>query len=631
MAEPKRPWMGLQRLLGSPTHRLFGVRGGGDTPSVELWCSSSMKLNRFYRDELSFLRLQGREFADAHPQLTRFLSEQSTDPDVERLLEGFAFLTGKLREKVEDEFPELTHSLLNMLWPNYLRPVPSCTIMRFDPQLHAISERQRVERHTEIKSRPLGDAGRQTQCRFRTCRAVDVLPLTVAGAHAEHSREVSSVTVDLALHTDQPLSSIGLETLRFYLGGENHIGETLYLWLNHYLQKVELTVGDATYSIPPSLLQPVGFASDEALLPYPKNAYPGYRILQEYLSFPEAFRFVDLQGLAPRLPAVQADEISLRFHFSRILPPDVKIRAENFQLYCTPAINLFTHEADPVDLNGRQTEYRIAPSSRSPEHYEVFNIEQVEGWLEGRSGLGEPRIYTAFESFQHEVERDRGRKALYYRVKARDSVRGDGFDHYMSFVRGDESQCMSRQEAVSLTLTCTNRQLPHQLAVGEVSMASESTPAFASFSNITRPTQTLRPTLDGSLLWTLISNLSLNYLSLLDVDALRTVLRVYDFRALVDRQAERISQKRLAGILGIETNPVDRMIRGLPVRGIRSVMKLDQQSFASEGDLYMFGTVLSQFFALYASINAFHHLEVVNEDNQERYTWTLQQGQQPLM
>jgi len=109
------------------------------------------------------------------------------------------------------------------------------------------------------------------------------------------------------------------------------------------------------------------------------------------------------------------------------------------------------------------------------------------------------------------------------------------------------------------------------------------------------------------------------------------VLRVYDFRALVDRQAERISQKRLAGILNIETNPVDRMIRGLPVRGIRSVMTLDQQSFASEGDLYLFGTVLSQFFALYASINAFHHLEVVNEDNQERYTWTLQQGQQPLM
>ena len=124
------------------------------------------------------------------------------------------------------------------------------------------------------------------------------------------------------------------------------------------------------------------------------------------------------------------------------------------QLYCTPAVNLFTHEGEPVDLNGRQTEYRILSSSRSPDHFEVFSIEQVEGWLEGRSGRGERRIYTAFESFQHEVERDRGRTALYYRVRAKDSVRGDGFDHYMSFVRGDESDRMDRQEAISLTLTC---------------------------------------------------------------------------------------------------------------------------------------------------------------------------------
>ncbi|MBD3658230.1 type VI secretion system baseplate subunit TssF [Marinobacter sp.] len=590
-----------------------------------------MKLNRFYRDELSFLRLQGREFAEAHPQLTRFLSEQSTDPDVERLLEGFAFLTGKLREKVEDEFPELTHSLLNMLWPNYLRPVPSCTIMRFDPQLHAISERQRVERDTEIKSRPLGDATRQTQCRFRTCRAVEVFPISVADVRAEHSREVSSVTVDLALHTDQPLTALGLETLRFYLGGDDHTAETLYLWLNHYLTRMELVVADASYPLPASLLQPVGFARDEALLPYPRNAYPGYRILQEYLSFPEAFRFVDIRGLKTRLPAVQADEISLRFHFSRILPADARVHAEHLQLYCTPAINLFSHEGEPVDLNGRETEYLVSPSSRCPEHYEVFNIEQVEGWLEGYSGRREPRLYTAFESFQHEVEREQDRTALYYRVRARASIRGDGFDHYIAFVRGDESECLNRQEAVSLTLTCTNRQLPEQLAVGEVCMATESTPAFASFSNITRPTATVRPTLDGSLLWTLISNLSLNYLSMLDVEALRTVLRVYDFRALVDRQAERVSRQRLAAIVGIGTRPVDRMVRGLPVRGLRSELKLDQQGFAGEGGLYLFGTVLSQFFALYASINAFHQLEVVNTDNQERYTWTLQQGQQPLM
>ncbi|WP_336365598.1 type VI secretion system baseplate subunit TssF [Marinobacter sp. C2H3] len=593
-----------------------------------------MKLNRFYRDELSFLRAQGREFADAHPQLTRFLSDQSNDPDVERLLEGFAFLTGKLREKVEDEFPELTHSLLNMLWPNYLRPVPSCTIMRFDPQLHALTEAQTIGRHTDIRSRPVGDALRQTQCRFRTCRDVVLYPLTVAGVHANHSQEATELSVDLAVHSDQPLSALGIDRLRFYLGGDDQVAEALYLWLNHHLTGIELHIGDTRQTLPPSLLRPVGFAPEDALLPYPKNAYSGYRILQEYLSFPEAFRFVELTGLAGRLPACHADEIRLRFLCGRRLPPELKPGADSLQLYCTPAVNLFSHDAEPIDLNGRQTDYRVRASSRSPDHYEVFSVERVEGWLEGRDGRdgrGEPRLYTPFESFQHEVEQDRGRTALYYRLRARDSVRGDGFDHDIAFVRGDESECLSRQEAVSLTLTCTNRHLPEELAVGDVSMASESTPAFATFHNITRPTATLRPTLDGSLLWTLISNLSLNYLSLLDADALKTVLRVYDFRALVDRQAERVARKRSAGILGIHTQPVDRMVRGLPVRGLRSELHLDQKQFASEGDLYLFGTVLSQFFALYASINAFHHLDVVNTDNQERYTWTLQQGQQPLM
>ncbi len=602
------------------------------TDAIIAWCNV-VKLNRFYRDELNFLRLQGREFAEAHPQLTRFLSEQSTDPDVERLLEGFAFLTGKLREKVEDEFPELTHSLLNMLWPNYLRPVPSTTIMRFDPQLHAISERQTIARHTEVRSRPVGDRRGATQCRFRTCRDIEMYPMTMAEASAEHSREVSTVTLTLALHTDQPLSELGLDSLRLYLGGDAYTAQTLYLWLNHCLTRAEMEVNGVTLSLPKDCLKPVGFGKDEGLLPYPKNAYPGYRILQEYLSFPEAFHFIDLTGLGRLLPNVQADELKIKFRFNRTLPPDAKVREDSFQLYCAPAINLFEHEADPIDLNGRQTEYRMQPSSRFASHYEIFSVDQVEGWLDSSPGRprGEPRIYNAFESFQHQIERDHDRTALYYRMRVKDSVRGDGFDHFISFVRGDESTCLNQNEAISLTLTCTNRQLPAQLAVGDICEATQSTPAFASFRNVTRPTPTLRPTLDGSLQWTLVSNLSLNYLSLLDVDALRSVLRVYDFKALVDRQAERVSQQRLAGISGIETKPVDRMYRGLPVRGIQSTLTLDQSAFASEGDLYLFGTVLSQFFALYASINAFHLLDVVNSENQERYTWTLQTGQQPLM
>lgn len=105
-----------------------------------------MSRNRFFRDELAFLREQGVEFAKTHPQLARFLNSRNTDPDVERLLEGFAFLTGRLREKVEDEFPELTHSIINMLWPNYLRPVPSLAIVQFSPMRKLFHMRKKYKR-----------------------------------------------------------------------------------------------------------------------------------------------------------------------------------------------------------------------------------------------------------------------------------------------------------------------------------------------------------------------------------------------------------------------------------------------------------------------------------------------------
>ncbi|HET8789620.1 MAG TPA: type VI secretion system baseplate subunit TssF [Modicisalibacter sp.] len=586
-------------------------------------------LNRYYRDELNYLKRQGREFAEGNPGLSRFLSERSTDPDVERLLEGFAFLTGRLREKVEDEFPELTHSLIGMLWPNYLRPVPSMTVMQFTPKWHALSATQRIVRGTSLASLPVDG----TTCRFRTCHDVALHPLEHAGVEAQHSREASVVALDLDVHSDQPLDALGIDDLRVHLGGDGYTARTLYLWLSHYLSRIELDIDGERQRLPKDCLHPVGFAESQGLLPYPRNAYQGYRILQEYLCFPEAFQFFDIAGLGKRLPARPGRRITLRLVFSRTLPADAKVRDEHLALYCTPAINLFEHDADPIDLSGERSEYRLRPSSRNPSHYEVFSVDQVSGWLAGESGKirGEARDYVPFESFQHQIERDRERNALYYRVRARESLRNDGFDHDIAFVRGDEQACLGLNETLSLKLTCSNRELPERLSVGDINVPSEDSPAFADFRNITRPTPALRPTLDGSLLWTLISNLSLNYLSLLDRDALCSVLRAYDFRALIDRQAERVSQLRLGGILSIETQPIDRLHRGLPVRGLRSVLTLDQEAFGDEGGLYLFGSVLARFFSLYASINSFHELHVINRHNRERYVWTSQPGQQPLM
>ncbi|SJL84309.1 type VI secretion system baseplate subunit TssF [Vibrio palustris] len=589
-----------------------------------------MTQDKYFREELAFLKEQGQEFTEIHPQLARFLHGRNTDPDVERLLEGFAFLTGRLREKVEDEFPELTHSIINMLWPNYLRPVPSMSVVAFDPD-KSVSEKQTVERDTQLDSKPVFG----TKCHFRTCRDVNLYPLQMTDINAEHSRQASVIRLDMCLNGDISAGEAGLDDLRFYLGGDKYSSQMLYLWLNHYLHKISVEVNGVEFALPHDAFSTVGFDANQSLLPYPKNVYEGYRILQEYLSFPEAFHFIDVAGLDKALPKSVHGDFTLKISFSKTLPTDVRVRRDNFQLYCTPVINLFEHDADPIDLTGKKSEYRIMPSSRYPSHYEVFSVDSVTGWQDstqaGRRVRGEKRVYSAFESFQHEVERVRGRKALYFRTRTKDSIRGDGFDTFVSFVRSDETVSTDVDEAVSVKLTCTNRLLPLELGVGDICEPTDTSPPYATFRNITVPTQSLRPVLDGSLLWTLISNLSLNYLSLLSKDALSSVLRAYDFRALVDRQAERVGKQRLEGIQRIDSKPVDKILRGLPVRGLQSTMHIDQDKFGSEGDLFLFGTVLSHFFSLYASINSFHELIILNVTNQEKYTWGTQTGMQPLI
>ncbi|MNZ22980.1 hypothetical protein D3C78_400820 [compost metagenome] len=588
-----------------------------------------MSLEHYFRDELAFLRLQGREFADAHPELTRFLSEQNTDPDVERLLEGFAFLTCNLRAKIEDEFPELTHGLLNMLWPNYLRPVPSMTIMQFSVIPGAIAQPALVRQGCQLDSLPIDEV----TCHFQTCHDTWVYPADIRHIAAQSGNDLSTISLDIALHAPLPLSELQLDKLRFFLGGDSYTAYELYFWLSNQLSHIELEIDGKRFRQEAKALKSVGFERDDALLPYPNNVYSGYRILQEYFCFPESFLFFELSGGEwPKQP-LPVSEFKVHFCFDRPLPAELKIRPDSFMLNCVPAINLFQHDSEPVNLNGRQTEYPLKASYRHADSFEIFSVDEVEGWVEGNLGRsrGTPRIYQPFESFQHQIERAKQRLALYYRVRVRESVSGDGFEHSLSFVRGDETTTVNLDESISVTLTCTNRSRAARLKVGSICVPTGSSPSFATFRNLIRPTRPLRPALDGSLHWTLISNLSLNYVSLLRRDALVQVLRTYDFPALHDKQAEQASRKRLAGIEEIETKPVDRLVRGMPVRGLKSVLSIRQSAFGSEGELYLFSTVLAHFFSLYASVNAFHLLEVVNLDNKERYQWPVQIGQHSLM
>ncbi|MCF5709549.1 type VI secretion system baseplate subunit TssF [Pseudomonas syringae] len=595
-----------------------------------------MSFNDYYQDELSALHKLGRRFSERNPALAPFLGQTGNDPDVERLLEGFAFLTGRLRQKLDDELPELTHSLMQLLWPNYMRPLPSVSMLQFEPLLRS-GPAVLVERSTPVESEPVNGLA----CRFRTCFPTTVLPLQLRSLNHSPTGCGATLKLRFAMTCDGHMGELEMTRLRLHFAGDTHVSQALYLALMRKLKRIALYPLDADgqplpnsdgqpikFHISISEIHAVGFAEEEALIPYPLNSFRGYRHLQEYFFFREKFMFVDVTGLGV-LNALPDSVLKLvkgmELVFDIDCPSIQRLRPtrDNVQLYCTPVVNLFKQDALPILVDARRDEYLLLPSGDGIEGRAVYSVDRVTGWQSG--GLGH-REYVVFESFEHEPGMVPGSVRPFYSVRQRASVQHEGLDTYLSFAHhGTEYD-----ETVSIELTCTNNNLPLKIKPGGICHACEGTPDFLRFRNITPTTPSYPPPVSGDFLWRVISNMSLNYLSLTNIDALKIILETYDLPRHYDQLASKASQHLLKGLQSIRHQSADRLYKGRPVRGVKTELTINPDGYGGEGTLFLLASVLNEFFALYASLNSFHELTVISTHG-DTYTWIPRMGLQPLL
>jgi type VI secretion system protein ImpG len=583
-------------------------------------------LKNYFLDELLFMRELSKEFSAANPDVAHYLSEQSRDPDVERMLEGFAFLAGRVRQQLDDEFPQLTHGLTRMLWPHYLRVVPSMAILEFQPVMQALRQSQALPRGTVVQSVDVDG----TACRFRTSHDVLLHPLTIEEATIEtRTNGNARLKLVLKLWNQAKIETLSLERLRLFLHGDPVLTHALALHLHRHVEEIRAGVGDAVLDRADApyrtlTVEPSGFAEDQALLPYPPASHPAFRLLQEYFSLPEKFLFVDLVGLEGLTTVPGSDRIVIDVRFDRALPPTLRPSKDNVRLYCAPIVNLFEHEGDPLRIDRSQTDYRVRPSGSNPFHYEVFSIDQVQAFA---PGVSEPRPVPDFYGFTHGLGRP---PATYYFPSLRPSVVDDRVDAYVSFVDQSGTDLPLEAETVMFGLTCTNRRLPEALRLGDIKVATDSSPAFVQFRNITIPTPSVAPPLGGELHWRLISHLSLNYLSLVDVSALRGVLELYNYRALRDPQAARSNARRLEGLHAIRSEPANALVDGALVRGSAITLDVLEDRFSGDGDLYLFATLLNEFLSLHGTLNAFTQFNVHGLQSGETLSWPHRIGRDLL-
>ncbi len=608
------------------------------------------ELLQYYERELTFFRRMGQEFSKEYPKVAGRLGIEAgkcEDPHVERLIQAFAFMTARIQHKLDDEFPEITNALLSILYPHYLAPLPSMSIVEFvpDPLQGKLTSGYTIDKGTVLYSRPVSG----TQCRFRTCYPTTLWPIEVTDARFEPPdqapkgvKAATTLRLELTCQGGATFSELPLENLRFYLHGESHLVHVLYeLLLNNSLllnkqcgvqvRKGQGSSGPAPIELPPHCIAPVGFGKDEGLLPYPHHAFMGYRLLQEYFSFPQKFFFFDLLELDRVAKAGFGEKIEVLFFLDQKPRLEQGIDASVFRLGCSPIINLFEQIAEPIRVDQTQFEYRVIPDVRRQSAMEVYGVNKVTVTSSNREQV---ESVLPFYSVQHGSTENPVNSYWYTKRKPSEKKDDEGTEMYLSLVDLKFNPKLPATDTLTLHVTCTNRDLPGKLPPMSEEGGYFELEGGAPLSRIrylVKPTKTLRPPSGGANQWRLISHLSLNYLSIAQggPEALQEILKLYDF---TNSAAIR---KQISGITNLSSR---RVVRRPPsmgwngfCRGLEVTLEIDEDKFVGSG-VFLFASVLETFFGLYASTNSF--IEIVAKMTHREGTlrrWPPRAGEQILL
>ena len=622
------------------------------------------RLLRHYNQELQHLREMGAEFAVQFPKIAsrlRLEGLEVADPYVERLLEGLAFLSARVQLRLDAEFPRFTHRLVEILYPGFLAPVPSMLIAQLqpDPGAQGLEDGLTIARGSTLLSRP-GKAG-STACRFRTADDVTLWPLEIAQAeYFAHSAALplsaaapdwkkygGGVRLTLRTTGGRDFSTLGLQDLRLHCAASDEIAYRLHELVCGC--PVGLFVLAPTQGAPrhellgPDAIEPVGFEEDQALLPRSLRGFEGYRLLQEYFAFAQRFLFFDVRGLGAalrRLGGQQADLVILFARGDTALQQSVD--AASFALHCVPAINLFEHRCDRIQVSPGVSEHHVVADRTRPMDYEVHEVQAVTGHgvgLEGERPFHP--LYAAFHSAAADREAyftARREPRLLSETQRREGPRSSyvGSEVFVSIVDPEEAPHPVRLQQLAVQALCSNRDLPLLMPLGAAGGDLElaQTAPVAAVRVLRGPSRPQSAQREASLAWRFIHQLTLNHLSLLDTDdeqgaaALREMLRLYT------PEGDAALQRQIDGLRSLRKRQV---VRRLPMpgpiafgRGVQLELEVDELAFQG-GSAFLLGCVLERFFARHVSMNGFTETRLRSQTRGELLRGRPRSGTRPIL
>lgn len=621
------------------------------------------RLLRYYNQELQHLREMGAEFAQQFPKIAARLGMEGievTDPYVERLLEGVGFLAARVQLKLDAEFPRFTQRLLEIVYPNYLAPTPAMLVAQFRPDLNDANLARGVTLARGSAMRSLLGKGDLTACEFRTAHDVILWPLELTWAEyfsfapdlplatlAVGGKVKGGVRLRLKTTAGLKFNQITLDSLRVFLSGADEIAYKLYeLCLGSPLG---MLVGPPARPVPwqefvpASKLQPIGFGDDQALLPVTLRGFQGYRLVQEYFSFPQRYLFLDLCGLGPAVRRHNGEELEIVLLFGRGEPAlEGVVSAANFSLYCVPAINLFTKRADRIHISDNSYEYHVVADRTRPMDFEIYEVTGVTGYGVGAES---EQPFLPFYAAYHTEDAD---QQAYFTVQREPrllsaSQKRTGFrssyvgsEVFIALVDPREAPFRSDLRQLAITALCTNRDLPLQMPLGaaKTDFTLDSAAPIEAIRCLKGPSKPYSPLREGARGWLAVSHLSLNYLSLLNGNERDGAVALREMLDLYASIGDTGMKKQVEGVRSIRVRPT---VRRFPLpgpiafgRGLEIVLDVDELAFQG-GSAFLFGSVMEQFFARYVSINSFTETVLRSGARGDIMRWVPRCGERPIL
>jgi type VI secretion system protein ImpG len=571
----------------------------------------------YYQDELKYLTDLGKDYAERWPDNAAFLSSgAASDPDVERLLQGFSFLTARLHQRLDNQFSEIAEGFLSMLWPQYLTPTPAIAMIEFIPDSKLVKNVQTINKNAVLHTK----AYSWGRCDFRTCHPVILYPFRLANVVVESRANRNFMQLNFDLNPGSNMSESELDSLQIHLfHTDRRLIYDWYLWLTQYVKhaKLKADTGELDTEI---TLSPVGFESNDAFLPTSLTEPQGFRTLREFTSYSQRFFTVQIDSLKALKNIGESSSFQVIIDFGDQMPTGKmkNIDVDFFRLFCVPAVNLFQTSAN-VNHDYTRREYPLRTNQDKLENYEVFSTNNVFAIEEKTGKRIDYHPYFSMKSIQEQLSnRTNTYRTRFIDIQAKKNNQNlTGRDCLISFQESPENEFEKHPKTVTIDLISTNRQAATKLSNGDICRPSEDIPALTSFRDIGK----LNPQIDtpqaGSFYWLLISSLAISRETMQNLDNLKSLIKLYT----QGKVAESSLNRMLSCLVDLNVQNDVVIITGYPCRclNVQFWFDIEPERFAES---YLFGRILFELLRSAVSINTRINVTIRNTRKREiAYTW----------